>query len=252
MTTSSLSASLAGLLLLCRRRGRRMRSRSCLTTPIRIGQRSRPTRTFRRPPASQLTPRGSCGCFIGALTRLMKFDPAGRLLASFGDGLYGRPHAGSRRSRRRSLDGGRPGATLSSRWTPMGAFAWSSAERIRLRNRLITSISPPMSPSPSDGSIFVSDGYGNSRVAKYSKSGTYVTAWGKKGTGEGEFNIPHSIVIDSRDRVYVGDRENHRIQIFDTSGRFLEQWKNTGSPWGSVSIPTAVTCGWWMAIRIAF
>ena len=57
-------------------------------------------------------------------------------------------------------------------------------------------------------------------------------AWGKKGTGPGEFNAPHTIAVDHQGKVYVGDRENHRVQIFDENGRFLKQWTHLGSPWG--------------------
>jgi DNA-binding beta-propeller fold protein YncE len=83
-----------------------------------------------------------------------------------------------------------------------------------------------------DGAIFVADGYGNSRVVKFSKDGKYLKEWGKKGTAEGEFNLPHAICVDAKDRVYVGDRENNRIQVFDLDGKFLSQWKETGAPFG--------------------
>src|SRR5690606_4493440 len=65
-----------------------------------------------------------------------------------------------------------------------------------------------------NGDFYVSDGYGNSRVVRFSADGHYITAWGEKGTGSGQFNTPHSIAIDSTGRVYVSDRENNRIQIF--------------------------------------
>ncbi len=67
---------------------------------------------------------------------------------------------------------------------------------------------------------------------KFSKDGKFLKAWGKKGTGEGEFNLVHSVAVDKQGRVYVGDRENRRIQIFDAEGKFLNQWKHVGSPWG--------------------
>jgi DNA-binding beta-propeller fold protein YncE len=81
------------------------------------------------------------------------------------------------------------------------------------------------------GEIFVADGYGNSRVVKFSKEGKYLKEWGKKGKGEGEFHLPHAICID-KGRVYVGDRENNRVQVFDLEGKFLSQWKETGAPYG--------------------
>jgi DNA-binding beta-propeller fold protein YncE len=82
------------------------------------------------------------------------------------------------------------------------------------------------------GEIYVSDGYGNSRVVKFSKAGKYLKEWGKKGNGEGEFNLPHAICIDGKGRVYVGDRENNRVQIFDGDGKFIAQWKESGAPFG--------------------
>jgi len=72
----------------------------------------------------------------------------------------------------------------------------------------------------SQGNTYITDGYVNSRVAKYDKNGDWVKSWGSKGTGPGQFDIPHSIAIDLRDNIYVGDRTNHRIQVFDTDGNF--------------------------------
>ena len=77
-----------------------------------------------------------------------------------------------------------------------------------------------------DGSFYVSDGYGNSRVIKFSKEGKYLFEWGKKGDKPGEFNIPHGIDLDAQGNVYVADRENNRIQKFDANGNFLKEWKN--------------------------
>jgi outer membrane protein assembly factor BamB len=82
------------------------------------------------------------------------------------------------------------------------------------------------------GEFYVSDGYGNSRVLKFSKDGKLLRQWGKKGTGEGEFNLPHAIVLDGKGRVYVGDRENNRVQVFDADGKFLAQWNESGAPYG--------------------
>lgn len=83
-----------------------------------------------------------------------------------------------------------------------------------------------------DGSFYVSDGYGNSRVVKFSRDGKYLFAWGRRGTAPGEFNTPHTIVVDSKDTVYVSDRENNRIQIFDRDGKFLRQWTHLGATQG--------------------
>ena len=77
-----------------------------------------------------------------------------------------------------------------------------------------------------DGSLYVSDGYGNSRVIKFSATGKYLFEWGKKGSKEGEFDIPHALSLDSSGNVYVADRENNRIQIFDPNGKFIKQFSD--------------------------
>lgn len=74
-----------------------------------------------------------------------------------------------------------------------------------------------------DGSFYVSDGYGNSRIIRFSAHGQYLSEWGKKGDKAGEFNIPHGIAIDPDGFVYVADRENNRIQVFSATGRFIKQ-----------------------------
>ncbi len=76
-----------------------------------------------------------------------------------------------------------------------------------------------------DGSFFVSDGYRNTRVAKFSPAGKFLSQWGTPGAGPGQFNLPHCIVTDKSGRVYVCDRTNNRVQIFDPSGKYVTQWK---------------------------
>jgi DNA-binding beta-propeller fold protein YncE len=75
------------------------------------------------------------------------------------------------------------------------------------------------------GEFYVSDGYGNSRVLKFSPGGALITSWGQKGSGRGEFNLPHAVVVDPSGRVLVADRENNRIQIFDADGKWLDTWE---------------------------
>ncbi len=82
------------------------------------------------------------------------------------------------------------------------------------------------------GDFFVADGYGNSRVVQFSKEGRYLKEWGTRGKGEGQFVLPHAIVLDQDGRIYVGDRENDRVQVFDPQGKFLDQWKAGGAPYG--------------------
>jgi sugar lactone lactonase YvrE len=86
-----------------------------------------------------------------------------------------------------------------------------------------------------DGAIFVADGHGgdsNARIVKFSRDGTFVKAWGRKGSGPGEFDTPHSLAMDSRGRLFVADRGNSRIQIFDQDGAWLATWKQFGRPSG--------------------
>jgi DNA-binding beta-propeller fold protein YncE len=79
------------------------------------------------------------------------------------------------------------------------------------------------------GEFYVSDGYGNSRVVKFSREGKYLFAWGKAGTAAGEFHTPHSVAVDAQGTVYVSDRENNRIQIFSPEGKYIRQWTHLGS-----------------------
>ena len=88
-----------------------------------------------------------------------------------------------------------------------------------------------------NGDIFVADGHFNARIVKFSRDGTFIKAWGKKGTAPGEFNLPHTLVIDSRGRLLVGDRSNNRIQIFDQDGTFIDQWTQFGTPSGMFITP---------------
>lgn len=77
-----------------------------------------------------------------------------------------------------------------------------------------------------DGSFYVSDGYGNSRVVKFSSTGKYIKSWGTYGNKPGEFIIPHGIALDKNNTLYVADRQNNRVQLFDTNGNFLKELKN--------------------------
>jgi peptidylamidoglycolate lyase len=88
-----------------------------------------------------------------------------------------------------------------------------------------------------DGSFYVSDGYGNARVVKFSATGEYQFEWGRRGAGPGEFDLPHAIDVDAGGRVYVADRSNARVQVFDHAGNFLAQWRGAelGRPY-SVAI----------------
>ena len=85
-----------------------------------------------------------------------------------------------------------------------------------------------------NGDIFVSEGHGggNNRLFKFSKDGKLIKVWGKKGVGPNEFDQPHALAMDSKGRLFVGDRNNNRIQILDQDGTYLDEWKQFGRPSG--------------------
>jgi DNA-binding beta-propeller fold protein YncE len=85
---------------------------------------------------------------------------------------------------------------------------------------------------PRNGDFYVSDGYGNARVHKYAPDGKLLLSWGESGTDPGQFNIVHNIATDKEGWVYVADRENHRVQVFDPSGKYEAQWVNMSRPCG--------------------
>ena len=84
--------------------------------------------------------------------------------------------------------------------------------------------------SRNDGSLFISDGYGNARVHHYSPAGELRHSWGEPGIDAGQFMVPHNIAIDANERIYVADREAHRVQVFDTEGNLLAMWNNIYRP----------------------
>lgn len=90
-----------------------------------------------------------------------------------------------------------------------------------------------------DGSFYVSDGYKNTRVIKFNTDGRFEFEWGTKGSGEGEFHLPHGVAIDAAGRVIVCDRENERLQLFDARGGFIDAWKGAqlGKPYGIATAP---------------
>jgi DNA-binding beta-propeller fold protein YncE len=94
-----------------------------------------------------------------------------------------------------------------------------------------------------NGNIFVTEGHDNSptapvaRVSKWAPDGKFIKGWGSTGPGIGQFTTPHTIAIDSRGRLFVGDRQNNRIQIFDQEGNFLDMWYQFGRPSGIVITP---------------
>src|SRR5438552_9137522 len=165
---------------------------------------------------------------------LMEFDPSGKFLRSIADDLFVTAHM-VRVDSEDNIWTADIGSHVVLKLSPEGRVLLALG-RMRIPGDDVLHFNQPTDVAwDRDGNVFVTDGYGNSRVLKFDKYGNVLMGWGMKGTGPGQFDTPHTIVIDG-DLVYVGDRENARIQIFDRNGRFLRQWK-LGSPFGLVLAP---------------
>lgn len=167
---------------------------------------------------------------------LAEYDAKGNFLQSIGEGLFTHPH-GLRIDADDNLWTTDDGNHLVLKLDPAGNVLLvlgrinTGAEANWLFNK------PADVAFAKNGDIYVADGYGNSRVVKFDRDGNYIKAWGKYGTGTGEFDLPHTVAVDDQNRVYVGDRENQRIQIFDSEGKFIQQWTGIGYPYGLLITP---------------
>jgi len=91
---------------------------------------------------------------------------------------------------------------------------------------------PTSTATAPSGDVFVADGYGNDRILHFDAQGKFVKEWGKLGVGKGELSLPHSLALDSKGRLYVGERNNCRVQVFDQDGKSLAEWRHLINPWG--------------------
>ncbi len=165
---------------------------------------------------------------------MMVFDRTGKFLRSWGEGQYPRAHGvhmGPDESIYLTDDGGsfvrkcrlEDGKVLMELGVPGKPAEYMSGEPFHRCTH--TALAP-------NGDIYVSDGYGNSRVHRYDPGGKLLMSWGDSGSNPGEFNIVHNICTDSDGWVYVADRENHRIQVFGGNGKYEAQWNNLHRPCG--------------------
>ena len=170
------------------------------------------------------------------------FDHEGKFLTSWGEGLFTRAHGiftgpddaiyctdDSGHTVRKFTSDGRLLLTLGTQGVP------SDTGVVNNDYRTMRQVGPPfnlptnLALSP-EGEMYVTDGYGNARVHKFSPDGRLLLSWGAPGNGPGQFNLPHGIAVSSDGTVYVADRENSRIQIFSPSGAFLDEWTDVVRP----------------------
>jgi DNA-binding beta-propeller fold protein YncE len=165
---------------------------------------------------------------------LMEFDANGKYLRSIADDLFVSAHT-VRLDTEDNIWTTDVGSHVVLKLSPDGHVLLSLG-RMRTPGDDVLHFNQPTDVAfDREGNIYVADGEGNSRVLKFNKFGNPLLGWGMKGDGPGQFNLPHSIAIDG-DLVYVGDRENARIQIFDLNGRYLREWK-LGHPFGLFITP---------------
>jgi len=188
---------------------------------------------------------------IHLLQRSDKADPVvvmdrdGRVLRSWGKGMYTMPHA-IRVDRQGNV------------WTADAAS--SMVTKFSSNGQKLLEISVGGQPTPcrnnfcgttdvafaANGNIFIADGYANARILEYTADGKKVREWGEAGTGPGQFRLPHSIQMDEKGIIYVADRENGRIQRFDMQGKFLGEWPKYGHTYGMKLKPDSI----WLSTQL--
>ena len=170
---------------------------------------------------------------------ILKYDARGTLLKAWGEGLFNFPHGAAVDADGNlwvtDARGGNGKGHQAIKFDPEGRVLMT------LGKAGVSGSGPALFDQPTDivvapnGDLFVTDSHRNgtnNRVVHFSKDGRFVSEWGTKGSGPGQFSEPHTIAIDSRGRLFVGDRENNRIQIFDQGGRQLDEWRQFGRPSG--------------------
>jgi sugar lactone lactonase YvrE len=202
---------------------------------------------------------GANTCLGSTLDPVLKFDESGKLLKSFGSGLMIFPHGihvdkdgniwmtDGQDNKPRPARGAAPGAPLPAapakiighqvfKFSPDGKLLMTLGTAGGGRDADYFYQPNDVLVAP-NGDIFVSEGHSstespNARVLKFDKTGKFLKSWGKFGTGPGEFDQPHALVMDSKGRLLVGDRGNNRIQVFDQDGKYLLEWSQFSRPSG--------------------
>jgi DNA-binding beta-propeller fold protein YncE len=169
---------------------------------------------------------------------LMEFDADGQFIRGWGEGLFDRPH-GLRIDAQDNIWATDVGSHVVYKFNPQGRLVmvlgvkgrpgeWHEFGHLRLFNE------PNDMAFAPNGDVYIVQGHGKGepRVLKFDKEGTFIKTWGKKGKEPGNFDIAHSIVIDAKGLLYVADRNNQRIQVFDADGNYIRESKHPGTPCG--------------------
>jgi hypothetical protein len=178
--------------------------------------------------------------YAPAAAQLLEFGPKGEFIREIGKGLYGWSFAHTVRvDKDDNIWAVDKGSDMIIKFNQAGRVVMVFGRRKESaddESKPWEHVDPPLPPvdglfrQPTDvawdstGNIYITDGYINSRVAKYDKNGDWVKSWGTKGSGPGQFSTPHTIAVDRSNNIYVGDRANRRIQVFDTEGTFLRMF----------------------------
>jgi sugar lactone lactonase YvrE len=179
-------------------------------------------------------------------TRLFEFDHNGAYMRELGEGLYGFVFAHAVRvDPQDNIWAVDEGSNMVIKFNPEGRVVMTLGRRPEPSDAV--AVAAPAGPAaepgkyifdrPTDvgwdaaGNIFVTDGYGNSRVVKYDKNGRFIATVGTRGSAQGQLNLPHTMAVDANGNVYVGDRSNRRIQVFDNDLKFKAIYDNVGAPW---------------------
>jgi sugar lactone lactonase YvrE len=184
---------------------------------------------------------GANTCVGSTVDPILHFDTSGKLLGSFGRGMFNFPH-GIGVDRDGNVWVTDQGVTPPNgkgqvvyKFTPQGNVLMT------LGKLGVAGNAPDIFNMPSDvfvapnGDIYIADGHGpqtNARIVKFSKDGKFIKSWGQHGSGAADLEGPHALAMDSRGRLFVGDRTNNRVQVFDQDGKLLASWKQFGRPSG--------------------
>jgi len=183
---------------------------------------------------------GANSCAGSNLPPVLEFEPSGKLLRSWGEGMFVFPH-GILIEKDGTIwltdgQGANGKGQQVFKLSPEGKVLMTLGKAGVAGDGPDTFNQPNAVAIAPNGDIFVSDGHnvgrGNARVVKFSKDGTFIKQWGGHGSGRGQFEMPHALAFDSKGRLFVGDRGNNRIQIFDQDGKYLEEWTQFSRPSG--------------------